>query len=181
MCVKGCRQIQQKGIKGSSWEKGKFKQWLHASRHSILKHLFQTVELQVIQSSTDSDWNLRWPVKREHRVNTVGALRGLNVGVFVQFRSVYLGDPPVPVWGQGIGCATEAIIQQAARWRRYTNLGEKQHFVVAVAFGQLWHPMAFPVARSRQVKGLTAGLGRQLVTEKRKQQVWYLSFTCNNT
>lgn len=30
-------------------------------------------------------------------MNTVGALRGLSVGVFVQFRSVYLGDPPVPV------------------------------------------------------------------------------------
>lgn len=47
---------------------------------------------------------------------------------------VYLGDPPVPVWGQGVSGATEAF-QQATRWRWYTQLREKQHFIMAVAFG----------------------------------------------
>lgn len=39
---------------------------------------------------------------------------------------------------------------------------------MAVAFGQLRYPVALPVTRAREAKGLAAGFGRQLVGEKKK-------------
>lgn len=111
--------------------------------------------------------NLSLSEKPERMENKDNALQGVNVGVCVGSGCVYLGDPPVPVWGQRITGATEAIIQQATRWSWYTPLGEKQHFIMAVAFGQLWQPVALPVAGTREAKGLATGFGRQLVTENK--------------
>lgn len=118
---------------------------------------------------------LSWSVLQETTENTVRALQGLRVGSSL----VYLGDPPVPVWGQGITGATEAIIQEATGWRWYSQLGEKQHFIMAVAFGQLWHPVALPVTWARQAKGLATGFRRQLSRENRRttRKVWYNSLT----
>lgn len=83
--------------------------------------------------------------------------------------SVYLGDPPVPAWRQGFTGAAEIIIQQAAGWRWDPNLGNEQHFVVAVALRQLRRLVALPVARPREAKRLTTGFGGQLVSKKTDQ------------
>lgn len=130
--------------------------------------MFLKLRTWVIQSRFASDlvptetWAARW--SRKGKGIIVKALRGLSVGVCVGSSAVYLGDPPVPVWGQGVTGAAEAVVQQAARRGRYAQL--KQHFVVAVAFGQLWHPVAVPVAGTGEAKGLAAGFRRQLVREK---------------
>lgn len=151
-------------------------------RHGVWgkKHIFLKLRTWVIQSRFDSDlvptetWAARW--SRKGKGIIVKALRGLSVGVCVGSSAVYLGDPPVPVWGQGVTGATEAVVQQAARRGRYAQL--KQHFVVAVAFGQLWHPVAVPVAGTGEAKGLAAGFGRQLVREKIVFNHSWLFYSC---
>lgn len=103
--------------------------------------------------------------------NTHRAPQGLSGGVFVGSSRVYLGDPPVPVWGQSFTGATGVIIQSATRWSWHTQLGAEQHFIMAVAFGQLWQTMALPVTGTRETKWLAAGFGRQLVTGKREERL----------
>lgn len=58
---------------------------------------------------------------REHRVLCDWCTVGICTGPTSV--CVYLGDPPVPVWGQGFTGSTKAIIQQAAMWGGYTQLG----------------------------------------------------------
>lgn len=45
---------------------------------------------------------------------------------------------------------------------------------MAVAFGQLRYPVALPVTRAREAKGLAAGFGRQLVGEKKVEDFIHL-------
>lgn len=150
-------------------------------RHSVLKTFVQIQEFSDQRELSDPEllrlWlgpyrNLSGSVKQNRKENTVKAIKGLSVGVCVGSGSVYLGDPPVPVWGQGITGATEAIIQQTTRWGWYT----KQHFIVAVALGQLCYAVALSVRWTREAKGLTAGFGRQLVRENRTLKDLVIAF-----
>lgn len=70
---------------------------------------------------------------------------------------MYLGDLPVPVRSQSVAAA---VVQQAARRRGHAQL--QQHFVVAVALGQLRHAVAVSVSGAGEAKRLAAGFGRQL-------------------
>lgn len=107
----------------------------------------------------------------DYRNRSCSVRQKLFVAVCLGSSGVYLGDPPVPAGRQGIAGAAEIIIQQATGGCWDSNLGNEQHFIVAVALGKLRHLVALPVAWTGEVKRLATGFGRQLpvVTKKREQ------------